>query len=501
MAPIRSSTLIALLGFCRLACAAPTLASLSSVASLSSAVSSGVAASSSIVSTSSLELSASFSAAEPSATVSFASTNPNFPMWGPDSPPSVPEPERGSLGASIMGPSNPPLELQNPAMLAPPTTDNGEVGNPKWSFSLSPNRIQTGGWARQQNVKVMPIAENLAAVDMRLEAGAIRELHWHDTSEWAYVLKGTAQVTSIDTEGRNFRGNVGPGDLWFFPAGLPHSLQATNEDPDGCEFLLIFPDGNFSEDDTFLLTDWLAHVPAEVIQKNFQLNSSKPFSHIPAKPLYIFPWTQASAAPNTAEPVSDPNGQVPQSFTYAFSNVTATPLAGGSVKVVDSRTFPVSTTISAAEVTVEPNALRELHWHPTMDEWGFILEGQARITVFASQSNAKTFNYQAGDIAYIPASFDDTYTNPGHYVENTGNTTLKFLEIFNTSEILSRSNFVSLINAFPDIYQDVSLTQWLAVTPPELLKAHLDLDDETIAHLNKTKATVVAPLIVDGHAM
>ncbi|KAK7050985.1 hypothetical protein VNI00_005097 [Paramarasmius palmivorus] len=473
MAPLRSSTLFALLGLCRLACAAPTLASSSSADSLSSAVSSSIAASSSIVATSSLEASPSSAAPEPSATVPFASTNPNFPLWAPESPPSMPVPERGSLGASIMGPSNPPLELQNPAMLAPPTSDNGEVGNPKWSFSLSANRIQTGGWARQQNTKVMPIAQNLAAVDMRLEAGAIRELHWHDTSEWAYVLKGTAQVTSIDTEGRNFRGNVGPGDLWFFPAGLPHSLQATNDDPDGCEFLLIFPDGNFSEDDTFLLTDWLAHVPAEVIQKNFQLNSSKPFSHIPAKPLYIFPWT----APDTAEPVSDPNGQVPQSFTYAFSNVTATPLAGGSVKVVDSRTFPISTTISAAEVTVEPNALRELHWHPTMDEWGFILEGQARITLFASQSNAKTFNYQAGDIAYIPASF-------GHYVENTGNTTLKFLEVFNTN-----------------IYRDVSLAQWLSVTPPELLKAHLDLDDETIAHLNKTKATVVAPLIVDEHPL
>ena len=71
--------------------------------------------------------SASSSAVEPTATVPYASTDPNFPMWGPDSPPSMPKPERGKLGASILGPQNPPLELENPALLAPPTSDNGEV--------------------------------------------------------------------------------------------------------------------------------------------------------------------------------------------------------------------------------------------------------------------------------------------------------------------------------------------------------------------------------------
>ncbi|KAK7030392.1 hypothetical protein VNI00_014136 [Paramarasmius palmivorus] len=422
------------------------------------------------------------SAIDTSATVSFASTELNPPLWGPDSPASVPQPERGSLGAPIIGPSNSPLELENPDVLAPPTTDNGQVGNAKWPFSFSSNRIQTGGWARQQNANLMPLSQNIAGVNMRLEAGAIRELHWHSTSEWAYVLKGTTQVTSVDAEGRNFRANAKAGDLWFFPAGIPHSLQATADDPEGSEFILVFPDGDFSEDDTFLLTDWLAHVPAEVIQKNFQINSPQPFSRIPAKQLYIFPGTP----PDTTEPVSDPNGQIPQAFTFAFSDVTPTPLAGGTVKIVDSRSFPISTTISAAEVTVDPGALRELHWHPTMDEWAFFLEGEGRMTVFASQSNARTFNYQAGDIAAVPASMGEHYHFKskcttkaciGHYVENTGNTTLRFLEIFNT-----------------DIFQDVSLSQWLALTPPELLKAHLGLDDDTIANLNKTKATVVAPL-------
>ncbi|KAJ7629645.1 oxalate decarboxylase [Mycena polygramma] len=421
------------------------------------------------------------SAAEATATVPFASTDPNLPLWGLDSGIGAPPaPIRESFGAPILGPSNFPLEQENPDLLAPPTTDSGSLSNAKWPFSFSHNRLQTGGWARQENIGVMPIATSMASVNMRLEPGAIRELHWHSTSEWAYVLKGSTQVTAVDAEGRNFLATVGPGDLWFFPPGIPHSLQATNDSAEGSEFILVFDDGAFSEDSTFLLTDWLAHVPAEVIQKNFQANAAA-FSHIPAKELYIFP---SSPPPIDAVAPSSPQGGVPNPYSFALSKVNATKLPGGSVKIVDSSTFTacsnarsleyysnvklqVSNTIAAAEVTVEPGAIRELHWHPTMDEWSFFLEGQGRVTIFASQGNARTFNYQAGDIGFVPTAM-------GHYVENTGNTTLRYLEIFNT-----------------DRFQDISLNQWLALTPPALVKAHLQLSDETIASLTKTKAIVV----------
>ncbi|THH00759.1 hypothetical protein EW026_g1832 [Hermanssonia centrifuga] len=404
-------------------------------------------------------------AAAASPTVPYASNNPNGIMWNPDSASGSPQPIRGNLGASILGPQNVALDIQNPDILAPPTTDAGTVGNAKWPMSLSSNRLQTGGWARQQNVALMPMATAMAGVNMRLEAGAVRELHWHQTAEWAYVLSGYTQISSVDPEGRNYLATVGPGDLWYFPAGVPHSLQATAESVNGTEFLLVFPDGSFSEDSTFMLTDWTAHIPKEVLAKNFQVDISA-FDNIPSTDLYIFPSTAPSP---DATAVEDPQGQVPQPYTYSFSNVTATPLSGGSVKIADSTSFAISTQIAVAEVTVAPGAMRELHWHPTQDEWGYFLEGQGRMTLFASSGNARTYNYEAGDVSYTPATY-------GHYVENTGNTTLRFLEIFNT-----------------DRFQDISLAQWLALTPPALVQAHLQLSDEMMSHLNKTKQIVVGP--------
>ncbi|KAJ7050391.1 oxalate decarboxylase [Mycena amicta] len=417
-----ASCLCALL-ISQLVSAAPAASSLGSQSTLVSSSAVIVEASSSGTA------SATSSATLPSSTVPLVSTEPNNPLWNFTS--GTPEPIRGSLGATILGPVNLPIEKENPDVLAPPTTDNGDVKNAKWPFDLSHMRLQTGGWARQENTDMLPIGAAMAAVDMRLEAGAIRELHWHTASE------GWTQISAVDTDGRNFLATVGPGDLWFFPPGIPHSLQATNQTAEGSEFLLVFDNGAFSDDGTFLLTDWMSHVPYEVIMKNFQTTDVEAFAGIPAQQLYIFPGPDPN--PN-ALPPSDPVGQIPanESYSFALSQLPAKNLTGGSIKVADTTNFPISNTVVVAEITVNPGAMRELHWHPTMDEMDYFLEGEARMTLFAAEGNARTFDYQPGDI--------------GHYIENTGNTTLP-------------------------LFQDLSLNQWLALTPPEVVKAHLGLSD------------------------
>jgi oxalate decarboxylase len=134
----------------------------------------------------------------------------------------------------------------------PRETVHGTLPSLKWSFADSHNRLQPGGWARQTTLRELPIATQLARVNMRLEAGAVRELHWHKEGEWSYMLKGRARVTSVDQELRTYQDDVREGEGWFFPAGIPHSIQRL--EGDCCEFLLVFDDGNFNEDETFLFT-------------------------------------------------------------------------------------------------------------------------------------------------------------------------------------------------------------------------------------------------------
>jgi len=375
-----------------------------------------------------------------------------------------PQPIRGGIGATILGPHNVPLELQNPDVLVAPETDAGTVQSLKWPFALSHNRVLSGGWARETTTRELPISTEIAGVNMRLTPGGIRELHWHKEAEWAYVIAGSCRVSILDEEGRLFIDDVSVGDLWYFPAGLPHSIQAL---ADGVEFLLVFDSGDFSENETFLITDWFNHTPRDVLAKNFGVAESA-FDALPTDighTRYMFAGDVPPALDDDAPP--SPATQPPLSYTWHMHAQEPTKTPGGQVRITDSRSFTVAKRIAAALVEIEPGGMRELHWHPNADEWQYYLSGQGRMTVFASGGKARTFDYQAGDVGAVPFAM-------GHYVENTGDDPLVFFEMFRS-----------------DHYADVSLSQWMGVLPPELVKAHLNLDDATIAALPRTKPLAV----------
>jgi len=376
--------------------------------------------------------------------------------------PAAPQPRRPGEGGTDPGPRNLERDRQNPDILVPPSTDHGTLPNLRFSFADAHMRLEPGGWTRQVTARELGVSKDIAGVNMRLNAGGVRELHWHKATEWAYTLYGTARITAVDAKGRNFVDDVGVGDLWYFPAGVPHSIQGLN--PDGCEFLLVFDDGDFDEDNTFLITDWFKHTPNEVLGKNFGVSASL-FGHTPdPRERYIFP-----------APVPGPLGgdkiagatAVPQSFSHKMMSQQPIKTKSGSVRISDSSVFPVSTTIAAALVEIDPGGMRELHWHPNTNEWQYYIEGKARMGVFGASGQARTFDFQAGDVGYVPFAM-------GHYIENTGTTTMSFLEVFRSS-----------------YYADVSLDQWMALTPPELVEAHLQLDPKVMEALRKGKVPVV----------
>jgi hypothetical protein len=130
-----------------------------------------------------------------------------------------PQPIRGTKGGTDPGPRTEEYDVLNPDKLAPPGTDHGGVDNAQWPLGLSHNKLGLGraGWSKQQNTDNIPIATEMAGVDMRLEEGAYRELHWHKAAEWSYVLNGSVRVEAVNEEGQTFVDDLNAGDVWFFP--------------------------------------------------------------------------------------------------------------------------------------------------------------------------------------------------------------------------------------------------------------------------------------------
>jgi oxalate decarboxylase len=374
----------------------------------------------------------------------------------------MPEPIEMTKGGTDLGPRDAVRDAENPDILTPPSTDKGLVPNLRFSFADAHMNLQDGGWSREVTQRELPIATEMAGVNMRLKTGGVRELHWHKQAEWSIMLAGNARITAVDNDGKSFIADVQAGDLWYFPAGIPHSIQGLG--PDGCEFLLAFPDGSFSESSTFLLSEVFARTPKVILSKNFGV-AENAFDRIPKEQLFIF--EAPVPGPLESDAVPNPLGVVPLNMISRAADQKITRAPGGTVRIVDTGNFPIATEVAAAIVEVAPNSMREIHWHPNADEWQYYISGRGRMTVFASQDSSRTFDFRAGDVGYVPKSMS-------HYIENTGDLPLKFLELFRSSR-----------------FQDVSLNQWLALTPALLVKSHLGLDQSTIDHFSKSKKVIV----------
>lgn len=364
------------------------------------------------------------------------------------------------------GPNNVDLDAHNPSAMVPPESDAGAVPTFKYSFAQAHKRLYDGGWSHEVTVRELPISKTMAGVLMRLTAGGIRELHWHNAAEWALMLYGTARITAVDLDGKSFVADTAEGDLWYFPTGIPHSIQGLG--PDGAKFLLVFDDGSFSEHETVLLADLVAHTPREVLTKNFGVNK-KSLEKLPKGERFIFQAAVPGPLADDQRAAAGSMGVSPREFAFYTSQPAVTRRTkGGEVRIIDSTSFKESKTIAAAIVTVHPGGLRELHWHPNADEWQYYIAGKGRMTVFATGGRARTADFETGDVGYVQKTLP-------HYVENTGDTDLKFLEMFRASR-----------------FQDLSISEWLTHTPPELVMAHLDIDKATLDALPK-EAPVIMP--------
>lgn len=172
--------------------------------------------------------------------------------------------------------------------------------------------------------------------------------------------------------------------------------------------------------------------------------------------------------PNLLVPPKEDSGTLPN-MKFSFSQAHMRLDEGGWAREVTRRELPIATTLAGVNMRLKPGAIRELHWHPNNDEWQYYLSGRGRMGVFANSGHNRTFDFQPGDVGYVPFAM-------GHYIENTGDTPLRLLEMFQAPR-----------------FEDVSLAQWMALTPSEVVRHHLNLNDRVMASLRKEKQPIFRP--------
>jgi oxalate decarboxylase len=322
-----------------------------------------------------------------------------------------------------------------------PLLSGKELPTFKFELEKSTGKVIGNSSGKEATVLQLPISKGIAGVSMRLEPGAMRELHWHATAaEWAFMLEGNVRTSVIDPEGRAEINEFEPGDVWYFPRGHGHMLECLGDKP--THFILIFDNGYFSEFGTFSITDWIGHTPKALLAKNFGLPEST-FDSFPKEEVYF-----AKGKIPPEKQTVPLQGNVLPPLTHKYQLLAQPPHAtfkGGREWRVDASRFPISKTVTGVILDLEPGGLRELHWHPTADEWQYVIEGNVSVTMFGSHGRYRTETLNKGDVGYIPQGY-------GHSVENIGDKPSRMLIGFNTGN-----------------YAKIDLSQWITGNPADVL--------------------------------
>jgi oxalate decarboxylase len=338
-----------------------------------------------------------------------------------------------------------------------PLLSGTELPTFKFALEKSTGKVVGQSYGKEATVSQLPIAKGIAGVSMRLEPGVMRELHWHATAaEWAFVIEGRVRTTVIDPQGAAETNDFEGGDIWYFPRGHGHMLQCLGDAP--CHFILIFDNGYFSEFGTFSITDWLGHTPPALLAKNFGLPETV-FAPLPKSEVYF-----ARGHMPPEPPATSLQGWKLPPLTHKYRLLAQPPhrtFKGGREWRADSTQFPISRTISGVVLDLEPGGLRELHWHPTADEWQYVITGLVNVTLFGSHGRYRTEQLEKGDVGYIPQGY-------GHSIENVCDIAARVLIGFNTGR-----------------YAAIDLSQWIAGNPVDILATNFGLPADVIKRFPK----------------
>ncbi len=334
------------------------------------------------------------------------------------------------------------------------------------SLDKGPIKATSGGWAREVTARGLPIATDIAGAHLFMNAGGAREMHWHNSAEWAYVVDGHCQVTVVDPEGAAEIVNHGPGDLWYFPKGHSHAIQTLGPAP--CHAILAFDDGLYSEHGTFGISDWMSRYDTQALSQAFGV-SAEAFAPIPKAETYIM---QGEVLPLDG-PQARSARELDRARTHRFPMMAQKPrvsTSGGALYVASAKEFPMSTTLTGIFLKLKHGAMHEPHWHTDANEWHYVLKGRTRVTLFAPDKRVAVAELSPGECAYVPR-------NCGHSIQNIGSEDAEIVGVLDSGT-----------------YHESSLSDWLAKAPRHLLANNFGVPEEAVGNFSKKRMVISAPV-------
>ena len=162
-------------------------------------------------------------------------------------------------------------------------------------------------------------------------------------------------------------------------------------------------------------------------------------------------------------------------FKYSLDGGIPKVTSGGWAKESTIHQLPVSKGLAGVHLVLNPGASRELHWHAIAAEWAFIIDGRCQTMVLDPSGASEINNYEPGDLWYFAKGH-------GHSIQCIGDKPCHFILSFDNGAFSEHGTF--------------SITDWIDVTPKDLLAANFHLPKELFDVFPKGETYIQAGPVV-----
>ncbi len=146
-------------------------------------------------------------------------------------------------------------------------------------------------------------------------------------------------------------------------------------------------------------------------------------------------------------------GEMPE-FTRSLDGSQPKVTSGGWAKESTEHQLPIQKGLAGVHMFLNPGSSRELHWHAIAAEWAYVIAGRCQTVALDPSGQTEVNNYVPGDLWFFPKGH-------GHAIQTIGDEPCHFLLSFDNGAFSEHGTF--------------SITDWIDVTPKEMLAANFGM--------------------------
>ena len=291
-----------------------------------------------------------------------------------------------------------------------PALSGKELPTFKFALEKSDGKVIGNSYGKEATVKQLPISKGIAGVSMRLEPGAMRELHWHATAaEWAFVIEGRVRTTVIDPAGFAETNDFEPGRrLVLPPRARPHAAvpgrQAVPLHPDLRQRLLLR----------------VRHVQHHRLDRPHPKAAAGQELRLARVGLRRLPEGRGLLCPRQAAARSSRRCRCRagscrrrRTSTACWRSRRTASIKGGREWRVDSSRFPISKTVTGVVLDLDRAGCASCTGTRTPTSGSTSSRARSASPCSARTAGSGPRQLEQGDVGYIPQGY-------GHSIENVG---------------------------------------------------------------------------------